>query len=1321
MFEVNDKWKPYKYRDLWEKIVFQREFWAILSQPENRNHGRIESLRVDLEILKESYLIPNSIKHWQRHYDIAQSILFFAKRSLDPRSQTDYSLDKLCNLKLSGFEWDIVCTFLGYQRKVEKIIAVRVPFVDEDNEGAIAKLTLELVEHGNGRLFHSPAVNTFLTFDSHGDFKKAITNVETYWQKEGKWPTNQDIRWKLERDDGKPLLNVSDNSIGGAFHFAFTELLRNNSANFILDDDVAISISVNEKGELGAVGHIEKKLEAILKSASGDKKCRMFVIFEKQVIPSKYFDYFQVDISKEFVGLKIKSLEDGIEKIKEFQKPRQAVLKEVERQCATLKILDRYVSIDPEQKYYQALPLLQEIEREWLFREQPGQNQRENKKNFYLDDCLQQREDELYYRKSVSYESMEIADIFTKYQRFVVLGLPGTGKSAWTQYVAWRFARRELTIGDRKRIPVILPLCQWEICVKKNIEMASLSKYLENAFPKILNAPNEVFWLRTLEKGDGIFIFDGLDEISIEFQDVVKNTLLNFPLCPAILSCRSVSYEQRKSLGEKLPIFTLAHFDKTRRDMFIRNFPAARPQYNPEVVIEQIESSQSMRELASNPLLLSIICYVLEDAPQLYPIRNELYHKALFKMLKPKEGGKYPFEPPEGKYSSEPLGDKYPSEPPDEAGKIRILEHIAFALEKQDEKRFSSDMLDKTFLKALQAEWYDKNLSPWCNAFKREFQKIGILRGDAEKGYFFLHYTFQEYLAAAFLARTINNNGWEKEMPWGNKQIPPDFLIDRKAWDPTWRELIVMLTSQLDDPRALLNLLHNPDPTDLNLYGDDVFRHRLVLAIHCLTEISYEKRSQYTEIIDNITTDAFVFFWKHSENETLKSTPFSCKELSILIQLNGMISCCKLPLLQQDIPDKMGILDWLQEALHDNETRTKAKAILIEIGPFLPDDGDFDTFLDYLFLLCHGDSYMRWKEISTLMELESFWANQSAFILFFLTALEEDEDPTVRRYAVEALGKSGALIMQTEIAQSLFKVWQQDKEFYVRREAANALTKFKAFLANQEDIIEVLLKTLEGKEPIMRTEAAKILGEIGSVLAKRPDVIKALLKTLKDEDMCVRWPTAEALGKLGTDLANQPEVIKSLLEALEDKEDFVRGKTALALAKIFGKDLINHRKICQALINIKTDYDDHLFHMVQMAYEYVEAAYYSNSANISSLISYLQDEDYDLHLKAAAIFVKMGADLASYPEVIPHLVEAVMHDVVWDVSWGYSEALKNMGSAVANGRDVIIPLLECVQRGFKYKRPLAAEVLGVIMQTGIRIFIKDGITEVKSIAVLAEI
>jgi hypothetical protein len=91
------------------------------------------------------------------------------------------------------------------------------------DRGVVANLTLELMPDGNETLYPAPG----LAFVARDDkFREAETNARIYVQETARlWPNNQDIRWRLERRDGKRLSSaLVGDSLGGAFGLGLLRL-----------------------------------------------------------------------------------------------------------------------------------------------------------------------------------------------------------------------------------------------------------------------------------------------------------------------------------------------------------------------------------------------------------------------------------------------------------------------------------------------------------------------------------------------------------------------------------------------------------------------------------------------------------------------------------------------------------------------------------------------------------------------------------------------------------------------------------------------------------------------------------------------------------------------------------------------------------------------------------------------------------------------------------------------------------------------------------------------------------------------------------------
>jgi predicted NACHT family NTPase len=539
----------------------------------------------------------------------------------------------------------------------------------------------------------------------------------------------------------------------------------------------------------------------------------------------------------------VSTLQEAVQKLYEEYGPRFAVRRYERDRCASLDI-DILGKSVPMEQHYQVLPLLQKVKPERLPRH-PWAPQQEEDPDFHLppEDMLRWEED-VQREERVTYKRMSVQEVFTRFQsviqetttdvpRFVVVGPPGSGKTTLTRYLSWQVARGELRYAGRQLVPACVRLREWEAwVVKPNDPNPSLPDYLGQQYENLSPAPPTAQWRQWLQRGDVLLLLDGLDELSgkAAFTAALQEALRLFKMCPTVLTCRTVSFEQYRLLCPDFPLFILAGLNDTQRDDYIRTFPARHPErYHPEALIAQLRRTPQMRPLAANPLLLSLICYVVSDdrnAVTLPATRGELYNKAVQQLLLRSRRVEIVY--PGGK-SDIPLSRKR-----------RILEYAALALFASIGQRwhlvFDQDSLLQALTEGTRAEELERHADIADSLLDDLIFNCGILRGSQIQGYFFLHLTIQEYLAAAALARLVNDDqgrGWETQIAFMGKKWLVSQLVDKKAWDPRWQEVITLLAGQMDNPIPLLELLCDPS-------RDDIFRHRLCLAARCLPEISFQ-------------------------------------------------------------------------------------------------------------------------------------------------------------------------------------------------------------------------------------------------------------------------------------------------------------------------------------------------------------------------------------------------------------------------------------------------------------------------------------------------
>ncbi len=128
---------------------------------------------------------------------------------------------------LLGSAWarDMVASLVGRPRPVTQTERVGVLLVSDSDSGLVAHLILErLGDVGMGAFYPDPAAMSFVSRDA--TFTAGERNALAYLHNRGLWPADstEDVRWRVVRQDGRPLNYLSGGSAGGAFALALAKL-----------------------------------------------------------------------------------------------------------------------------------------------------------------------------------------------------------------------------------------------------------------------------------------------------------------------------------------------------------------------------------------------------------------------------------------------------------------------------------------------------------------------------------------------------------------------------------------------------------------------------------------------------------------------------------------------------------------------------------------------------------------------------------------------------------------------------------------------------------------------------------------------------------------------------------------------------------------------------------------------------------------------------------------------------------------------------------------------------------------------------------------
>ncbi|MBD1843703.1 NACHT domain-containing NTPase [Cyanobacteria bacterium FACHB-63] len=215
-----------------------------------------------------------------------------------------------------------------------------------------------------------------------------------------------------------------------------------------------------------------------------------------------------------------------------------------------------------------------------------------------------------------------------RHSKSMVLGKPGAGKTTFLKYLAMACIE-SLEFGDR--VPIFITLKRFA----ELDEQPDLRSYIRS----IVNAGNNAEIAEQLfNQGKLLILLDGLDEVREEDTrrtiEHIEQFSRQYPKNQFVMTCRIASKEYT---FEKFTEVEVADFDDEQIATFVLNwFQCKDPDHAEErstTLIENLNNNEPIKELASNPLLLTLICLECEESLEFPKNRAELYDRGLRVLL----------------------------------------------------------------------------------------------------------------------------------------------------------------------------------------------------------------------------------------------------------------------------------------------------------------------------------------------------------------------------------------------------------------------------------------------------------------------------------------------------------------------------------------------------------------------------------------------------------------------------------------------------------------------------------------------------------------
>ncbi|MBD2577375.1 HEAT repeat domain-containing protein [Oscillatoria sp. FACHB-1406] len=795
------------------------------------------------------------------------------------------------------------------------------------------------------------------------------------------------------------------------------------------------------------------------------------------------------------------------------------------------------------------------------------------------------RHQESYRQQSIQSVKELLAD--SRYSYLVILGDPGSGKSTLLQYIALEWAEHKIEELPNLPVPLLIELRTYI----RSREKGECKNFLEfvNHSSGWVNHLNQHQLVEELTAGNAIILFDGLDEIfDRSLREDVVNQIHNFTQAydkvRAIVTSRVIGYKAQRLRDAGFSHFLLQDLENEQIEDFIqrwheRTYPSwEERQRKQERFVKAIKTSKAIRELAGNPLLLTMMA-ILNRGRELPRDREQLYAQASQLLLH------------QWDIERQLIDQKLDPMAIDFRDKQAMLRRVARMLQ-TSEKGLAGNIIAVQQLEAAIEEFLkEKEIKDARTVARLLVQQLRernfILCSLGSDYYAFVHRTFLEYFCA-----------WD--LVWEFKETRTLTLEQLRAevfgqhWrDEAWQEVLRLICAMLDARfvgEILEDLLQREEEEFKNVFFaasclqevrergkiaaiDGKVRERVISLISYDLPYAYEewyKKALKVAMIRAQAVKTVATTWQdHSDTlhilkqrattdedefvryAAIKTLAQHYREdsdtLSLLKQRattdeSGNVRQAAVEALAQYYPDDRDTLPILkQRATTDEEAYVQQAAVTV-LAQYYPDDSDT---LPWLKQRATTDEHWNVRQAAVTV-LAQYYPDDSDTLPWLKQRSTTDEEAYVRGAAVEALAQHYP--DDSDTLPWLKQRATTDEHWNVRRAAVSALARH---YRDDSDTLPWLKQRATTDEYwYVRWTAVTALAQHYRDDSDTLPILKQRATT--DEDETVREAAVSALAQHYRDDSDTLPILKQ--RATTDEDETVRQAAVSALAQHYRDD-----------------------------------------------------------------------------------------------------------------------------------------------------------------------
>ncbi|MDQ3762484.1 MAG: HEAT repeat domain-containing protein, partial [Actinomycetota bacterium] len=443
-------------------------------------------------------------------------------------------------------------------------------------------------------------------------------------------------------------------------------------------------------------------------------------------------------------------------------------------------------------------------------------------------------------------------------QRLLLLGDPGAGKSTLARYLALTLADAS-TEGPLRALagwlPLLVELRTYAVALWRERTFLDLIDYLHAT--EGLGLPKSMVDSYLRQDGRAVVIFDGLDELfDPQLRDMVTRQIAEFaaryPRARIVVTSRVIGYQRTVLDAAGFAHYMLQDFGPGQIEAFVTCWYQIACPHSPieearlrERLLAAVDDSAAVRELAGNPMLLTILS-IIGWRRGLPRDRRAVYQHAVSVLIEHWGPSKH-------------LRDaRVDQDMPylDYDDKLELLCSVARVMQDgpaglAGNHILGSDLLAEfdTYLRQ-RYELPSDQAKPAAKAMLDQFREHNfVLSHFGAEVYGFVHRAFLEYLAAEDISRRF------AERKLTENELTNE-VFGRRWPDPAWQEVLLLVTRMIPERFAgqVIDHLLAADPLWF-LRPGELPRH-VLLAVRCIGEVRKlgVLSTQSLAIIDAVTS-----------------------------------------------------------------------------------------------------------------------------------------------------------------------------------------------------------------------------------------------------------------------------------------------------------------------------------------------------------------------------------------------------------------------------------------------------------------------------------